>query len=258
MHREWAASAHARAATGRHFRDLYEGKRGGWGLLTQYPDGSGVCTSCHAPTVAAGDSATFDLREVAGVAAKGVHCDYCHKIAEVPRGRVGLTHGRDGMRVRRPSEGQLFFGPLDDVDRGDDAFAPLYKESRYCASCHEGVLFGVHVYSTYSEWLESPAAARQAGADVPHEAGLGENDELRSRKGGIERPAATLASHHFPGGTPGNATQLPETLRDRAPEPQSMKATVELRRRGRPSRPDRLHRPQPVAGGRADRRAGAS
>ena len=53
MVREWTSSGHARAATGRHFRDLYEGKHGGWGLLTQYPDGSGVCTSCHAPTVAA-------------------------------------------------------------------------------------------------------------------------------------------------------------------------------------------------------------
>ena len=25
------------------------------------------------------------------------------------------------------------------------------------ASGHEGVVFGVHVYSTYSEWLDSPA-----------------------------------------------------------------------------------------------------
>lgn len=201
MYREWKSSAHGRAATGRHFRDLYEGKGGGWGLLTQYPDGSGVCTSCHAPTVPPGDQATFDLREVKGVAGQGVHCDYCHKIAEVPRGRVGLTHGRDGIRLRRPSEGQLFFGPMDDVDRGDDTFAPLYKESRYCASCHEGVVFGVHVYSTYSEWLESPARREGKQCQTCHMKPTGTMTNIAPGKGGIERPAISLASHHFPGGT---------------------------------------------------------
>ena len=39
----------------------------------------------------------------------------------------------------------------------DDAFSPLYRQSRYCASCHEGTVLSVHVYSTYSEWLASPA-----------------------------------------------------------------------------------------------------
>lgn len=229
MHREWASSAHARSATGRHFRDLYEGKHGGWGLLTQYPDGSGVCTSCHAPTVAPGDPATFDLREVAGVAAKGVHCDYCHKIAEAPRGRIGLTHGRDGMRVQRPAEGQLFFGPLDDVDRGEDAFLPLYKESRYCASCHEGVLFGVHVYSTYSEWLESPARREGKQCQTCHMKPTGNMTNLAPGKGGIERAPATLAGHHVPGATADmlrGCLKLSVTV---TPEPDSLKATVELR-----------------------------
>src|SRR5207244_7472645 len=72
-------------------------------------------------------------------------------------GPLGVTHGRYILGLLRPAEGQLFFGPLDDVDRGEDALAPIYGESRYCASCHEGVVFGVRVYSTYSEWLDSPA-----------------------------------------------------------------------------------------------------
>jgi hypothetical protein len=228
MYREWKSSAHARAATGRHFRDLYEGRGGGWGLLTQYPDGSGVCTSCHAPTVPAGDQATFDLREVKGVAGEGVHCDYCHKIAEVPRGRVGLTHGRDGIRLRRPSEGQLFFGPMDDVDRGDDAFAPLYKESRYCASCHEGVVFGVHVYGTYSEWLESPARREGKQCQTCHMKPTGTMTNIAPGKGGIERPTASLASHHFPGGTLAmlrDGLRLAVTI---TPEAEKRNAVVEL------------------------------
>ena len=69
--------------------------------------------------------------------------------------------GQDSNPAKQERPKQLFFGPLDDVDRGEDAFSPLYRESRYCASCHEGIVFGVHVYSTYSEWLSSPA--RRAG-----------------------------------------------------------------------------------------------
>ena len=175
-----------------------------------------------------GDPATFDLREVQGVAAKGVHCDYCHKVAQVPRGRVGLTHGRDGMRIRRPSEGQLFFGPLDDVDRGDDAFAPFYKESRYCASCHEGVVFGVHVYGTYSEWLESPAHREGKQCQTCHMQPTGKMTNIAPGKGGIERTAATLASHHFPGGTLDmlrGGLQLSVTV---TPKGEKLAAVVEL------------------------------
>ena len=87
IYREWSHSGHARSVTGRHFRNLYEGTdwqgkaNVGWGLLTQYPDGAGVCTSCHAPT-----AKEYDLRQVEGIAARGVHCDYCHKIESVAEG----------------------------------------------------------------------------------------------------------------------------------------------------------------------------
>src|SRR5947208_2721974 len=111
IYREWLAGGHSRSATGRHFRNLYEGTDwdGGagisWGLLTQYPDGAGVCTSCHAPAVADSDPALLDLRRLRGVAAAGVHCDYCHKIAGVGDGTLGLTHGRYNLLLLRPARG---------------------------------------------------------------------------------------------------------------------------------------------------------
>jgi hypothetical protein len=203
IYREWSASAHGRSATGRHFRNLYDGtdwhgRPGvGWGLVPEHPDGIAVCASCHAPALPDGDPALFDLRKLGGVAAKGVHCDYCHKVAGLGDGTVGLTHGRYNLRLLRPSEGQLFFGPLDDVDRGEDAYAPLYRDSRYCASCHEGVVFGVHVYSTYSEWLDSPA--RKAGQQCQdcHMAPTGRMTNIAPGHGGVERDPATLGNHRF-------------------------------------------------------------
>jgi hypothetical protein len=203
-YREWAASGHSRSASGRRFRNLYEGTNWngedgvGWGLLKDYPDGAGVCASCHAPAIPDDDRASRDdLRHLSGVATHGVHCDYCHKIADVGAGTAGLTHGRFNLRLKRPASAtaeQLFFGPLDDVDRGEDAFSPLYHESRYCASCHEGVVFGVHVYSTYSEWLTSPA--RREGKQCQMTP-TGTMANIAPGRGGIERDPKTLANHRF-------------------------------------------------------------
>jgi hypothetical protein len=203
IYREWSASAHARSLTGRHFRNLYEGSDWhgrqtiGWSLLAEHPDGAGVCTACHAPSMAFGDAAYYDLRKASGTAAHGVHCDYCHKVVDVAKESIGLTHGRFGLQLLRPAVGQLFFGPLDDVDRGEDAFAPVYRESRYCASCHEGTVFGVPVYSTYSEWLASPARREGKQCQSCHMAATGTLDNVAPGKGGIRRDPHTLANHRF-------------------------------------------------------------
>jgi hypothetical protein len=208
IYREWSGSAHARSATNRRFRNLFDGTDWhgrptiGWSLLAQRPEGAGVCAACHAPTFR-DPALDYDFRKVSGVAARGVHCDYCHKVADAPADRLGIRFGRDGLRLLRPDDGrQLFFGPLDDAYREGEtfAYAPLYKESRYCASCHEGIVFGVHAYGTYSEWLESPARRQGQQCQHCHMAPSGTLTNLAPGKGGIERDPRTLASHGFPGG----------------------------------------------------------
>jgi hypothetical protein len=203
IYKEWSASAHSRSTTGRHFRNLYDGtswtgKAGvGWSLLDEHPTGAAVCTSCHAPAVADDDPAQFDLRELRGTAAQGVHCDYCHKINGVGDGKFGLTHGRFNLSLLRPAQGQVFLGPLDDATRGDDAFSPLYHDSKYCASCHEGVVFGVHVYSTYSEWKDSPAYQQGRQCQDCHMAPTGRMTNIAPGNGGVERDPRTLGNHLF-------------------------------------------------------------
>jgi hypothetical protein len=206
--REWSASAHARSATNRRFLNLFDGTdwngrpTKGWSLLAQRPEGAGVCAACHAPTFR-DPALDYDFRKVSGVAARGVHCDYCHKVADAPTDRLGVRFGRDGLRLLRPDDGrQLFFGPLDDAHREGEAFAyaPLYKESHYCASCHEGIVFGVHAYGTYSEWLESPARRQGQQCQHCHMAPSGALTNIAPGKGGVERDPRTLASHGLPGG----------------------------------------------------------
>ena len=201
--KEWSAGAHSRSATGPHFRGLYDGvdwsgKPGvGWSLRDERPSGLGVCTSCHAPAVADDDPALLDLADLKGTATRGVHCDYCHKIAAVGDGKLGLTHGRFNLTLRRSAKESAFFGPLDDATRGDDVFAPLYHDSRYCASCHEGVVFGVHVYSTFSEWQDSPAFRQGRQCQDCHMKPTGGLTNIAPGKGGVERDPRTLANHVF-------------------------------------------------------------
>jgi hypothetical protein len=196
---EWSASGHARSANNRRFLNLYDGTdwqgrpHVGWSLRDEHPDGIGVCNACHAPT------APFDadLRNLPGVSAHGVHCDFCHKIANVSTERIGFTHGRYGLELLRPSQGQIFFGSLDDVDRGEDSYAALYHESRYCASCHEGVVFGVPVYTTYSEWLASPARQEGKQCQTCHMAPTGTMSNIAPGMDGIERDPQMLGNHRF-------------------------------------------------------------
>ena len=239
IYREWSASGHARAANNRRFLNLYEGSDWdgnedvGWSLLSEHPFGSGVCASCHAPTQRLGDDDPFDIRTVKGVAAQGVHCDYCHKITGVGDGTIGLTHGRFNLTLLRPREGQLFFGPLDDVDRGEDSYSAFYKDSRYCASCHEGIVFGVKVYETYSEWRQSPAAKEGKHCQTCHLAPSGKLTNIAPGKGGIDRDPATLGNHRFFAGSQldmlRRGLKLSVTLRR---ERDGVRADVEVRADG--------------------------
>jgi hypothetical protein len=207
---QWQFGGHARSATNRHFLNLYDGgtwdgaKRHGWSLLDEYPEGAGVCAACHAPSAPLDTLGVSDIRKLTGVDQKGVHCDFCHKVQDMNLAAIGLTHGRFAMNLLRPAEGQVFFGPLDDVDRGEDSFLPLLSESHFCAACHEGTVFGVPVYTTYSEWLSSRARAEGKECQSCHMRPNGRMTNFAPAAGGLQRDPATLASHTLlPGGADG-------------------------------------------------------
>ncbi len=164
VYEEWKSSAHARSSLGQHFRNLFEGTSAtdapnkGWSLKRDHPDGVEVCASCHSPTksntVDAEVAREADRNRKRDEGLSAIHCDYCHKIVGPAAGEVGLTHGRYGLNLLRP----VLFGPLTDSTRNDNAYSAFQHQSRLCASCHEGVVFGVPVYTTYSEWQASPSA----------------------------------------------------------------------------------------------------
>src|SRR5262249_50049575 len=111
----------------------------------------------------------------------------------------------------------------------EDSFSPLYCDSRYCASCHEGVVFGVHVYSTYSEWLDSPARREGKHCQTCHMAPTGKLTNLAPGKGGIARDPSTLASHRFPGGQADLLKRCLSVAIDIQPAPGVVRAEVSVR-----------------------------
>ncbi len=203
---EWQGTGHANAGQNRRFLDfLGQGRPQSrwhktWNLRAENPDGVSVCGSCHSPT----ETPTFvrDDRDPSSGGLASVHCDFCHKILGPGQGEYGLAHGRYQLELRRPSQHadggrQLFFGPLDDVDRGDDTLSSFQRDSRLCAACHEGVVFGVPVYSTYSEWQNSRAPSLGLTCQGCHMRPTGALTNIAPEHGGHRRFARTLASHNL-------------------------------------------------------------
>jgi hypothetical protein len=203
IYQEWVKEKHAHSIDNPHFLNIYAGKtrkgldKAGWSLMDDMPDGAAVCNACHAPGINFDDAGYLDLRKVRSPLHQGVHCDYCHKIARVDNAEFGLTHGRFGLSLLRPSKGQQFFGPLDDAARREDVYSPIYRKSEYCASCHEGTVFGIPVYTTYSEWLASPARRQGKQCQDCHMAPTGSMDNIAPGHGGINRDPSTLGNHLF-------------------------------------------------------------
>ncbi len=201
---EWAQGGHAKSFAGRRFQALFgeaspkQQTSDGWSLQLDRPDGTKVCSSCHSPTKR---DIVFDEIEERAIRTdrelSGVHCDFCHKIAGAGGGKIGLAHGRFGLQALRPSSGQLIFGPFADSTRSENTFAAIQKSSRLCASCHEGVVFGVRVYETYSEWQASPAAKAGIQCQDCHMKATGRMTNVAPGHGGVERDPHSLANHTF-------------------------------------------------------------
>jgi hypothetical protein len=183
----------------------------GPGYLLDFPGTTGDCTACHVP--GASIAGNVDPNTVSGADKYGVHCDFCHKVADVRLDPVSQMPfpsqpGVHSMDVRRPftdnpERSQLFFGTFTDVD-GPDSNLPLLSQSRYCASCHYGVFWSTVVYNSYGEWLESPYSKAGSGVaktcqqcHMPAPTTLDGKTikNIAPGKGGVDRSPSTIHSH---------------------------------------------------------------
>ena len=235
---EWVTDAHGRSATNPRFLSMYNGTdlRGERrGALTRYvrhrdygriplpaakgepdygpgyrldlPDLPGNCATCHAPVAASADPYGVDPNHLTATAREGVTCDVCHKVMDVVTDPdTGLPHenmpGVLSTSFLRPSDGrQLFIGPYDDVAPGEDTYAPIQEQSAFCAPCHHAKFWGVEVYNSYGEWLDSPYADPEGGRTCQdcHMPRRGVTHVVDADKGGLARRPDTIHSHRMLG-----------------------------------------------------------
>ncbi|MBK8020006.1 MAG: carboxypeptidase regulatory-like domain-containing protein [Chloroflexi bacterium] len=237
---EWLQDAHAGAAVNPRFLSFYNGttldgttggltayrfdaalgidvpvapsqgqSEAGVGFRLDFPDSGGNCAACHVPILALEAAHNADPNAATGVAAEGITCDFCHKIAGVRLGPDGLPSphlpGVLSIDLLRPPEGeQIFIGPLDDSP-GDDVYSPLQNQSQFCATCHTGTFWGVSIYNSFGEWLDSPYSDPETGQTCQdcHMPPLGMTTFVELPPDVTqhvpERDPATIFSHRMPG-----------------------------------------------------------
>jgi len=192
----------------------------GPGYKLDFPDTAGNCASCHTPGAAIGEAYGTDPNTVSGADTYGVHCDLCHKTADVAlSAETGLPlpnmPGVLSMDIRRPfpddpDRYQLFFGTFDDDNvPEEDTNLPLMQQSEFCAPCHFGVFWDTVIYNSFGEWLESPYSDLQSGqtcqqCHMPAPSVLdGETmTDVAPGMGGVERDPQTIHAHLGLGATP--------------------------------------------------------
>lgn len=149
-YRQWQGSPHHLAAQSPLFSALIQPDgHSPWHMGATYPEAQAACVACHSPGASALEAELPGQGPLAGV-----HCDFCHKISGFGSGTPGLTHGRDLFNLARPAPNArpVVIGPLPNSRRENVAYSPLYKQSLFCAPCHEGTVLGTPVYTTFSEW----------------------------------------------------------------------------------------------------------
>ncbi|GAG36208.1 unnamed protein product, partial [marine sediment metagenome] len=125
----WLENAHAGAGANPRFLSMYNGTDVDGnpgvppGFVQDFPGTTGNCATCHAPGAAMDAPFATDMNTLTGANTFGVHCDFCHKVADLYLNpATGLPYenapGVLSMDVRRPypesERFQLFFGTFDD------------------------------------------------------------------------------------------------------------------------------------------------
>lgn len=208
--------AHGRSGSNPRFLSLYNATDiTGTAIITpgyqlDFPGTAGNCATCHAAGAALDAPFTTNMNTLPELDQNfGIHCDFCHKVADVylnPSNGLPYNNapGVISMDVRRPftdtQNFQLFFGTFDDDNvPEEDTYLPLIEKSQWCASCHQFSFWGVPIYQSFKEWLVSPYPSLGIECQTCHMPSDGVLTNVAPGAGGLERDPLTIHAHTFPG-----------------------------------------------------------
>lgn len=189
----------------------------------------GACADCHAPAMG-GPVGGRSYLEAEGLAyEEGVHCDFCHKVADID---LSLPPGVGGALVlRRPSAAvpngtplPVMYGPLVDVANPfmGASHQPKFSGPLLCAGCHQqrqDALLpnqsldpvrwpqGLPIHTTYEEWQVSGYGQNDVSCQFCHmqpETSIQSSADLATPETagivfGFPRPPEQIRQHDFRG-----------------------------------------------------------
>lgn len=207
---EWAESRHAVAAVNAVTRAVYEKD-----FLPSLRAGKargdeGLCAACHAPEAALADRGAR-LDAVSGTAARGNHCDLCHKVRHVDDPDAPGVRG--SLAVVRPPPGDVpgpirrVYGALPDSDYlfMGAVHNPSFATSVLCAGCHQyRTPEGIPALDTYREWLSWAAGEAELRTCQSCHMAAGESREGKEPANrvcvnALRRPKEQIHHHGFEG-----------------------------------------------------------
>lgn len=104
------------------------------------------CLRCHSPVAVE----TKDLLLKSNISNEGVTCDFCHRVLD-----VNINKNIPEFKLTRGKE-KISSIPESDVKNHPVKYSELFKNSEFCAGCHEMKSGnGVEILGTYSEWKAS-------------------------------------------------------------------------------------------------------
>ncbi len=163
---EWTNDKHSMSQNNPFFLSMYKDFR------KDHPDKNGNCSLCHNPEAAIDNGFDVDLRKQRATKTNGISCDFCHKIEDVDQN--DFKKGVTGLSILKICKGMkdIRIGSIKDPiqisNKEELRYNSLYKTSLYCAKCHEGSNGNIKIYSTFSEWLNSPAAKKGVQCQTCH------------------------------------------------------------------------------------------
>lgn len=202
IYKQWDNNAHSKSATNPIFLDIYNGtdangnKNVQPGYKLDYKYSNGNCGNCHAPANAVNNFNNVDMNNLKPIDKLGVSCDYCHKIKDIKlkKNSSAYTGVMQVELLRPPKDHQTFFGPFTDV-LNPDIYSTKIAKSIFCAPCHQGGYWGVSVYDSYDQWLESPFAKGGVQCQDCHMTPDGVTTNFAPGKKGVERDPKTIYTH---------------------------------------------------------------
>jgi hypothetical protein len=183
IYRMWSRSLHAGSLTDPVFDVAYMHV-----LKTGDAKAREFCLRCHAPTTRV--SRDFGLK--LQVTREGITCDFCHTIST-----VNMANRTEPYTMR---PGAVKFGPLGDTmsPKHLTTFSPVHETSELCGGCHELVgKNGTVIMGTYSEWKESPYAAKGVHCQDCH---MPTVKDATTVKAGVKASTKRVNKHDLQGG----------------------------------------------------------